>query len=418
MTMIFRYKKWLIAVSLIILLGGSYWFWKKNQTATPTSVQATSQVERGTLVIAVSSAGQVGSSNSLSASTNVSGVVRKVSVKNDQVVKAGTVLAEIELDAKSQLAYSQALASYQSAKNALVTAQNATYTLQSSMLSKWDTFKELSESEDYKNTVSDKRALPEFVIPQNDWLSAEAQYKNQQAVVAQSQQALSSAAQSLKLSSPTITAPIAGKVTGFSLMKGTVIGESSSDTSQSIATIVTDASPTITVNLTEIDVTKVKIGDKATITIDALPDKTYTAVVTSINTVGSVSSGVTSYPAVLVLDTTSPEIYSNMSAQANIITQTKTDILLIPTSAVQTQNGESTVRVMKDGKEQRVAVVTGLSSGTQTEVVSGLSEGDTVITSAVASSPTTRSSTTGAASPFGGTGGSSFGGANVVRMSR
>jgi len=67
----------------------------------------------------------------------------------------------------------------------------------------------------------------------------------------------------------------------------------------------------------------------------------------SVNIVGVVSSGVTSYPVIIQLDTDAAELLPNMSVQANIITTTKDNVLLVPTSAVTTKNGQSTVRVIR-----------------------------------------------------------------------
>ncbi len=410
-----------LTILLIIVVGA--WLVKTkiidSSTSKSTTAAQTAQVEKGTLVISVTSAGQVSANNSLTATTNASGVVTKVFVANDQSVKSGEKLVELELDQESQQTYTQALASYQSAQNSVASAKANLYSLQAAMLGKWDTFKELSESDEYKDASSANRSLPEFHIPEKEWLAAEAQYKNQQAVVAQAQTAFSSAAQSLRLASPIIYAPITGTVTGLSMMEGTVIARtntSETSTGQTVANIVTNAQPTVSVSLTEVDVTKVSLGNKVTITIDALPDKTYTGKVISIDTVGSVSSGVTSYPAVIAFDTEAPEVFSNMSAQASIITETKSDIILVPTSAVQTQNGQSTVKVMKDGQEQSVAVETGVSSGTQIEIVSGLTQGDTIITSAAALVPAQTGGQT--TSPFSGMGGGGFGGGAQTRMVR
>jgi len=118
-----------------------------------------------------------------------------------------------------------------------------------------------------------------------------------------------------------------------------------------------------------------------------------------INTTGSISSGVTTYPAVIQLDdTNSNDILPNMSATADIISEIKDNVLLIPSSAVQTVGSESTVKVLKNGQVTTVSVEVGDSSDSQTEITSGLSEGDTVITSTISTSTTT----SGSSSPFSG----------------
>jgi len=135
-----------------------------------------------------------------------------------------------------------------------------------------------------------------------------------------------------------------------------------------------------------------------------LPGKTFTGSVVSIDTVGSVSSGVTSYPATIKLDVPDPSIYSNMGAQAVIITRSKTDTLMVPSSSIQTMDGSSFVRILtKNRQVDRNAVETGISSDTQTEILSGLSEGDVVVTSTT-NGTTTQKTNGQTGSIFGGGG--------------
>ena len=157
--------------------------------------------------------------------------------------------------------------------------------------------------------------------------------------------------------------------------------------------------------LTQVDTPKVKVGNKVTVAFDAFPGKTFTGKVISIDTIGNVASGVTSYPAYIKLDSEIPEIFSNMTASANIISQIKDNVLLVPTNAVQSQNGTSIVRVMKSGQIQEVEVETGLSSGTQYEIVSGLKEGDTILIGSINQSTTSRQQNSQTRSPFSGIGG-------------
>ena len=96
-----------------------------------------------------------------------------------------------------------------------------------------------------------------------------------------------------------------------------------------------------------------KAGDKTTLTFDAFTDKTFTGEVVSVDTIGSQTSGVTTYPAVIKLDTAVEGLLPNMSAAANIITATKDNVLLVPSTAIQTQNGAPYVRIMKTNRSLR-----------------------------------------------------------------
>lgn len=368
--------KIILVVLLIAGAAGSIGWRLQSRPKAPAQYQ-TAKVETGTLVVTVEASGQVSSSNNAAITTQASGVVKEVYVENGQSVSTGDKIARLELDLDGKLRSTQAWSGYQSAKNNLEAQKATMYSLNSAM---W-----LANQKFINNSAA--RDLPEedpsWIQENSDWLAAEAKYKNQQAVVTQAQTALSAAWLSYQQSSPIIYAPIAGTVTGLSLQPGTVLlaqsTTSGSASSQKIASIATEAPAQISVNLTEIDVTRVAIGDQATITLDAFPGKTYTGKVISVDTIGTTSSGVTTYPAVIALDEDAAEILPNMAAEAAIVTDTKENALLVPATAIQPLGGKNTVKVMRAGRAETVRVETGAGSDTQTEIFSGLSEGDEVI---------------------------------------
>ncbi|MEI6532327.1 MAG: efflux RND transporter periplasmic adaptor subunit [Candidatus Roizmanbacteria bacterium] len=410
-----------VKILCLIIVGGIGWYLFTNFTNKTSSAPQyqTSVAERGNLIVAITSSGTVSSANSSPISTQATGVVSKVYVKDGDVVKAGDKIAEIDLDMIGKQKSAQAYASYQSASNSVNSAQANMYSLQASMFTKWQSFYNLSTNDTYKDSSSPNRALSEFHISEKEWLASEAQYKNQQNIVYQAQTSLNSAWLSYLQSSPTVYAPISGTVSGLSLQVGSVISLSSSSTtstttqsSTDIAVVKTQAMPVIKINLTEIDIPKIKAGNKATITMDAFPDKTFTGKVISIDTNGVVSSGVTTYPVTIQLDVPNQNILANMSVSANVITDTKNDVILVPSGSVITQNGESYVRLLDKGKMTQSVVITGLSSDTQTEIVSGVTEGQTIVTSITQTNSTTKATT----SLFsGGMGGNRNAGGNVMR---
>lgn len=410
-----------ISLILIVIVIGWFGFSKFNISKTNATRYQTSQVEKGTLVVSVTGSGQVSTANNGTISTLATGVISKLYVKDGDQVKAGDKIAEVDLDLQGQQNAQQALASYQSAANNLDSAKANVYSLQASMFTPWKTFMDIAQNSTYQNNDGSpnetNRSLPEFHIAQDNWLAGEAKYKMQQNVINQAQTSLSAAWSSYQQTSPTIYAPITGTVSGFSLQVGSVIVASTntSNSAQSatkIASVKTQALPTVSINLTEIDIPKIKLGNKATITFDAFPDKTYTGQVVSIDTAGVVSSGVTSYPTVIRLDTESNAILPDMAASASIITDTKDNVLMAPSASIQKQtDGTTYVRVMKNNQPIQITVVTGLFSDTQTEIISGLSEADTVITSVINTSTQQNSQAT---SPFGG--GFGGGGSGGVRF--
>jgi multidrug efflux pump subunit AcrA (membrane-fusion protein) len=195
------------------------------------------------------------------------------------------------------------------------------------------------------------------------------------------------------------------------LAEGNTIAASSTTSSTSGATIV--SSQTVgkindpggqiiaTVSLSEIDIISVKANQKAIITLDAYEDKTFTGKVLAVNTSGSVNSGVTSYPVTIVLDSSAVEIYPNMAVSVQIITNIKTDVLLVPSTAIQTVNNQSVVQVMKDKEVASVNVEIGNSNDSQTEIISGISEGDQVVTSTISQS-SENNNASNTSSPFSG----------------
>jgi len=412
---ILSHKKLVIAavVVIIVIFVGLRIFGPKNSAPQ----YQTASVTRGTLITNVSTSGSVSVANKVSVTTQASGAIDQVFVKNGDTVTAGENIATVKLDQNGQQKQASAWSSYLSAQNSLAAAQAKINSLQSSLFVANQAF---VNDRGVSNPTDDQKADPKYIEEDATWLQAEADYKNQTNVIAQTQSALNSASLSYQAVSSTITAPITGTITDLTLTPGMQISGSSgnsnsttttTDSGQAIASIKTGGTPIVSVNISEVDVTKVAVGQKATITFDALPNQTFTGKIIGINTTGSVSSGVTTYPATIALDTASDKIFPNMSATVSIITNVKDNVILVPTAAVQSGANGSTVRVMKNGQMSTVAVTVGDSSDTQTEIISGLSEGDTVVTSVVSTNATRASNSS--TSPFsaGGLGGGrGFGG--------
>ena len=407
-------KKVAVFIIVLAILGG-FIGWRVISKEPEEAQLQTTQAERGMIISSVSASGQVLSVNIMSANTQASGIVRKVYVKDGDEVKKGDKILEIELDFQGEQKNAQAWSSYLSSKNSLESAKATQYSLQAEMFGKWDTFKELAESDEYEESDGtpryDQRNLPEFHIPEKEWLAAEAKYKNQEAVIAQAQVAINSAWLTYVQTSPTITAPMDGVITSLMYAEGMSIGTldtGSTTSNQQVATIKTEGMPIVSVDLSEIDVSRVELGQKATIILDSISDKTFTGRVVGVDRIGQSTSGVTQYPAIIQLDSSSEEILPNMTVTANIVIERKDEALLVPSSAVQSQGGESFVTVVENGQQQSVAVVTGLTSDTQTEIVSGIDEGDLVVTSSISSIGGQQ----GDSSPFGGSG------MGIMRMAR
>jgi HlyD family secretion protein len=164
------------------------------------------------------------------------------------------------------------------------------------------------------------------------------------------------------LSDYTIRSPFAGTVANVAAKSGQKISNGGA-----VATIVTERK-IATLSLNEVDATKVALGDKATLTFDAVEDLTLTGSVDEIDTVGTVTQGVVSYTVKVSFDAQDERIKPGMTVNAAIITDSKTDVLSVPSSAVKTQNGSSYVLVFTPPLTE-AGSATGITSKTEPERV-------------------------------------------------
>lgn len=160
------------------------------------------------------------------------------------------------------------------------------------------------------------------------------------------------------------------------------------------------------VNVSEMDLPSIKVGQPAQATFDALPNQTFAASVVKVAYVGTATQGVVNYPVTIALDqpdtsaslSASQQIRPGMTANVSIVVQQRDNILLLPNRAVKTSGRQKIVTVLKDNKQTQVDVTLGMSNDTQSEVMSGLNEGDVVVIQQ------TTTATQGGAGGFGGPG--------------
>ena len=167
-------------------------------------------------------------------------------------------------------------------------------------------------------------------------------------------------------SSNSSTGSTAGSLTGSN--------SSSSSSSSGLVEIVNTGSMTMTVAFSESDVSKIKVGQPANITLEALSGVELAAHVSSISTLGSSSSGVVSYDATLTLDQRDSRVKPGMSASAAVITGQASGVNL-PNSAVTTTGSVARVDLLQNGKVVPTTVVVGLVGDSRTQIVSGLKAG-------------------------------------------
>ncbi len=222
-----------------------------------------------------------------------------------------------------------------------------------------------------------------------------------------------------------VTAPFAGVMASVPVIVGDTAGSGTT-----LGTIIT-SKDLATVTLSEVDVAKIALGDKATLTFDAIPNLTIAGQVVEIDSVGTVSQGVVNYNVQVSFDATNDGgVKPGMSVNADIITAIKQNTLMVPNSAIKTQGGVSYVQTFAAPLATPLAgaqgspsatppksqiVVTGISNDTSTEIVSGLNAGDIVVTKTTTAT-TGKTATTTAPSILGGVGGGGRVGGGAVRI--
>ena len=207
-----------------------------------------------------------------------------------------------------------------------------------------------------------------------------------------------------------VRAPFAGTIASLSAKKyAAASGE--------LATLITDQK-IAELSLNEVDAAKIELGDKATLTFDAIEELTLTGKVAQIDTIGAVTQGVVSYKVKIGFDTQEERVKPGMTVNASIQTDTKQDVLIVPSSAVKTQNGVSYVQVFNPALPenggaqgvtskivpQQIEVVTGISDDTNVEIISGLEEGQQIVTRTISASAANTGATSGNANRGGALG--------------
>ncbi|MBI4187841.1 MAG: efflux RND transporter periplasmic adaptor subunit, partial [Chloroflexi bacterium] len=179
-----------------------------------------------------------------------------------------------------------------------------------------------------------------------------------------------------QLEKAVITAPFDGAIVNVSADEKDTVSPTTP-----IIHLIDSGSMELKIQVDEIDIAAVKTGQKAIIKLDALPNLKLDGKVSSISLLSSDKAGVIVYDIKIKFNATEGSgLRAGMSANADIVTTERTRVLLIPDRVVKKNSqGNTVVDVLVNGQAQERMVVTGISNGTQTEIVSGLEEGETVV---------------------------------------
>ncbi|MGC9599227.1 MAG: HlyD family efflux transporter periplasmic adaptor subunit [Minisyncoccia bacterium] len=242
---------------------------------------------------------------------------------------------------------------------------------------------------------------------------------SQQISIQSAQNALATAEQNLAYCS--IRAPIGGVISATPAVVGTTV--------PSPAVSMVTQGDLAEVTLNEVDAAKVALGNKATLTFDALPDLSLAGTVSEIDAVGTVSQGVVNYNVQVAFTEASgtTQVRPGMSVTADIVTQVRENVIAVPNAAVTAQGTTSYVSEpatpvssstlaasISGGVElpavKRVPVTTGLSDDTLTEITSGVNEGDQIIVQTLQTTAASAAASTGGTSVLRSLGGGLLGG--------
>jgi RND family efflux transporter MFP subunit len=252
------------------------------------------------------------------------------------------------------------------------------------MYTAWKTYTDIAENSTYQNADSspntNNRVLTPFTIAQDNWLAAEANYKNQQSAITSAQAAVTNTYLAYQATQDsTVTAPLAGSVHNLDGVAGSLVSAASPVTPVCILSTGNEAF-TIKTTVNEVDINKIKVGDTTTITFDAIKDKTFTGKIIQSDEFGTNVSGVVNYTVFASVDDGNGLIKPGMTANLSINTNKHDHVLTVLNAAIRPYKGAKAVQIInKQGKPDYLKVMTGIKGTDRTEVTSGVKEGQKVI---------------------------------------
>lgn len=198
-----------------------------------------------------------------------------------------------------------------------------------------------------------------------------------------------------------LTAPFDGTVTNVETLVGDTVS------SGAVAFRIDDLSRLyVDVQISEVDISQIKVGQNVTLSFDAISGKEYNGVISKVVLAGSVSQGVVNYPVTIQLTDADASVLPGMTAAVTIVVAQHDNVLVVPNRAIHTSGGQRTVTVLFQGQQISVPVTVGLVGTSYTEVSgTSLKEGDVVVIAV-----STTSSTSTGNNRFQGGGAVFFGG--------
>lgn len=384
-------KKTKILIILLILGVGGYFVYDKFFNIKDEKVEfITKKAKKGSFSKKVDATGEIFATELIDVGAQVSGQIKKLYVKLGDQVKKGDMIASIDsstqqnsIDNKeAQLAIYKA--QLESAKVALNIAKTQ-FDRENALFSKNATSKQ--EFESAKNTFS----------------SNSAKIKELEAQIKQTNIELSTA--KINLGYTKITAPRDGTVVSVQVEEGQTVN--ANQTTPTIVNIADLSHVKMKMQIAEGDITKIKVGTPVEYSILSEPTKKFQTTVSSIDpglttlsdgsysssssTKSSVSSSSSSSSAVYyyaqsIVDNKDGILRIGMTTQNELLIANVEDAIIVPSIGIKKDENGTFVYVLKDGKPVKTAVKTGIKDNLDTQIISGINEGDEIITSQGSSS--------------------------------
>lgn len=397
-----RISKVWILVAIVVVLAVVAFLLSGNKKKEEVQFN-TAQVAPANIVNTVTATGTIEPVTSVTVGTQVSGIVSKLYVDYNSVVKKGQVIAELD---KSNL-----ISELNSAKASL---QQSLASLNSA---------ESSLNYQTANFRRNKTLYQKGLISGNDYESARLSYQTALANVSSAKDQVAAAREQVKkaqtnLGYATITSPIDGVVLSKSVEEGqTVAASFSTPTLFTIAKDLTNMQ--VVADVDEADIGDVKVGERVTFTVDAYPDNTFSGTVTQVRQEATTTNNVVTYSVVISAPNADLKLKPGLTATVTIYTQENKGVLSVPSKALRFTPEKETVGGMKikDIANAKNKVWTiegntivahrvniGMTDGSHTQILSGISRGAKVITGISTASDNDDSSdgtaSSGESSPF------------------
>ena len=342
---VFNWKLAAIAVGVLALVGGGYWWYTQKQASSDVQYR-TSKIERGSLQASVSASGAVNPVTQVSVGTQVSGQIKELYVDFNAEVKAGQLIAMIDPETFEYRVRS-AQADLDSTRAQVLTAQaNVASSIAQVSRAKLD-LTEAQRDLERQQTLVDKQFVTQSVadkaralvgnlgesvkVAEAQMAVTNAQVKSAQASVAQRESSLAQAR--IDLARTKITSPVNGIVIKRSIEKGQTVAASLSSPelfviAQNLQDMQVDAS------IDESDVGKIRMGQKATFTVDAFAGQTFEGEVRQVRKAAQNVANVVTYTAVIGFANNGGRLLPGMTANVRVITEARENVLKVANAAL------------------------------------------------------------------------------------